>query len=81
MRHDEEAAITEHLILSGLCRLDFMSPEQIEDIKNRLSLSGIAPEAVPLLLGAIDAIAAELEEEKHSPDCPAVDGFGCRCKD
>ena len=64
MRHNEETAITEHMILSGLCRLDFMSPEQIEDVKNRLSLSGIAPEAVPLLLGAIDAIAAEFEKER-----------------
>ena len=81
MRHHEEAAITEHLILSGLCRLDLMNPEQIEDIKDRLSISGIAPKAVPLLLSAIDAIAAEFEEEKHSQDCPAVDGFGCRCKD
>jgi hypothetical protein len=69
MRHNEETAITEHMILSGLCRLDFMSPEQIEDVKNRLSMSGIAPEAVPLLLGAIDAIAAEFgEEQTHRND-------------
>ena len=72
---DDQVIIAHHELLHVLVMVEYMSAEQLAVLRGRLSKSGLEPRVLEMARDLIDAVICAA----HKPDCPALDGFGCRC--